>query len=121
MTTDELWQYFKSKQVYSCTPFDREFVWINESDFALIAHNFKIETNLLHPGQSLRSHQAWKHIHILKQDTLIHAHIDTGNVSRSYMLFSLPHFIFDVIPYIYFALHKKVTLSSFFVCPERKN
>jgi len=121
MTTDELWDYFKSKQVHTCIPFDREFIWIRASDFTPITHYFKAEMNLLHPEESFRSRHIWKHIHVLKQGKLVHAHIDTGNVTRSYVLYSLPHFIFDIIPYLYFAARKGVTLSSLFDFPSRNN
>ena len=120
MTTNELWQYLSSKQLYSCKPFDREFIWILESDFTEVKHHFATETNLLHSGQSLRSPHPWKHIHILKHGLVIHAHIDTGNVTRSYLLYSLPHCIFDIMPYIYFAVRHRSKISSLFYIDTHK-
>lgn len=114
MTTNELWDYFISKQIHSSTPFDRCFVWISDADFTLVENHFKAETNLFHPGYSLRSKQLWRHVHVLKQGTYIHAHLDTGNVTRSYLLCSVPHLVFDVMPYLTISLRRRVKMASLF-------
>ncbi len=108
------WDYLISKQIHSSTPFHRCFAWISDADFTHIEDHFKAETNLFHPGYCLRSRQSWKHVHVLKQGNHIHAHLDTGNVTRSYLLFSVPHLVFDVMPYVTISLRRRVKVSSLF-------
>jgi len=115
MTTDELWHYFEKNQIASSHPLDRTFIWIRRDDFTPIAAEFIKDLNLFHPGINLRSKEPWRHLHVIMQDDVVHAHLDTGNVAHSLVRYGLVHLWYDVVPYATHSLRHGVRISSWFI------
>jgi hypothetical protein len=119
MTSTELWNYFLKNSIATNHPFDRAFVWIHPSDFEPIAEEFIKDRNLLHPGLNFRSKHPWQHIHVIIQESAVHAHLDTGNVALSMIKYGLPHLWYDVFPYAIHSLRHRVSIASWFILPSR--
>jgi hypothetical protein len=117
MSTEELWHHFLDNQITTSHPLDRTFVWIHQSDYAPVAHEFIKDRNLLHPGQNFRSKHPWQHIHVIIQGSVVHAHLDTGNVALSIIKYGLPHLWYDVLPYMFLSLRYRVSIASWFILP----
>ncbi len=113
----ELWNYFKSKSVANSHPFDRDSLWVLDTDFQTVKHNLQGEYNILHPGKSFRSNGFFRHIHAVCQGDYVFIHRDTGNMKR-FLPLRILHFFLDVLPYILFALFKRKSLIDIFDPPK---
>ena len=116
MNDSELWQYFIQKKVAQAKPFDRLFIWITDKDFENVKKYFVQERNIIHSGKSYRTKSLLKHIHAVEQDGIVFVHFDIGNVARFFPL-GLIHLIFDVIPYLWFSISRKIPMYKLFEKP----
>ena len=117
MREDELWEYFRNSEISYAKPFDRDFLWVTKETFEAVKINFITEPNILHSGKSFRSTGYMHHIHAVTQGEHMFVHQDIGNVAKFFPL-GIIHLFFDVIPYIAFAVWRRVPIASIFVRPK---
>ena len=112
----ELWRYFEDKKSAVSRPFDRDFIWVPKKVFELVKEEFIEEVSIFHNGASFRSRAYFSHIHAVIQGEFVFIHMDTGNLAR-FLPLGLLHFVFDLLPYIAFAIFKRKPLKSIFERP----
>jgi hypothetical protein len=118
MPINQLWTQCRSRAQVIQHPFDREFIWIDSNYFETLKSEFVLSKNWFHPGVNYRSKHPLRHIHAIEQGSIIHLHLDTGNVSSS-LLFVPVHLVCDVFPYVLIAFKTRTSLWKLFVAKNK--
>lgn len=113
MSTDELWQNLTAAPLHQVTFFGRPYVAISHQQFDQVEHLFIPVYNITNKLQNFRSKRWRRHVHAIKYPKYVQVHIDHFN-PNTFIFLTIPHLIFDVVPYFCSALFtkKKKSLKS---------
>lgn len=106
MSTDELWNNLTTAPVHQVTFFGRPYITITHQQFEQLERYFKPSYNILNRWQNYRSKTWRRHVHAIKFPKHVQVHIDHFN-PNTFIFLTIPHLIFDVIPYFCSALFTK--------------
>lgn len=106
MSTDELWDHLTQTSLHEVTFFGRPYITITHEQFEQVEHHFKPVFNILNRWQNFRSKTWRRHIHAIKFTKCVQVHIDHFN-PNAFVILTIPHLVFDVVPYFSSALMSK--------------
>lgn len=103
MDSEILFEQLKQKKLWQSNFFSRDLVVIRKKDFDAYKEYFINSKNILNNLSNYRSNHYFRHIHAIDFGEYVQIHMDNGNMSK-FLLFAIPHFFFDMIPYFTYHL-----------------
>lgn len=82
------------------------FIVIPADKFELIKEYFTLHKNFFYPEPEYRSNQLFLHVHGIDFGNEIICHIDMVNFKKFKIIGSIPHMLFDYVPYAITSLLK---------------